>query len=593
LRLAIGTFFNAKIMITYAVDFESYYDKECSVSVYGPRGYFSHPKFDAYMVSVVGDNEFEWCGHPREFDWSILAGQRVLSHNASFDESLYLFGVEQGWWNSVAYAEWHCTADLTAFLGRPRALKNAVKDVFEIELSKETRNNMKGLDWAKMDPDFKAEVTEYALDDSRWCLKLWQKLESQWPEYERYYSAHTRKICRRGLPVDENLINQNAGKLRIALFEADQSIPWRDTGALLSRTESNKACRAANIEPPKSWAMGNEECEAWLDKHSVLFPWVYAVRNYRRINALLKKVEAFEKGTFDNRYYGGLMYCGAHTKRFSGSGGNLNLQNLPRKEMFGVDLRGQIKAAEGKSLVVVDLSQIEVRTLCWLAEDWETLDEIRKTDDMYEAFAIRFGLWEKDRGSMKALNPGLRQTVKGMVLGCGYGASAKKYAMIMKCSEEEAEQSVKLYREKMNKVAELWAKYTRCVKLASKSEEYRIPLPSGNSVHYKNLVRQEENLTCVIVRNGRPMLVRPWAGMVTENVSQSLARDIFCYHLRQIEEAGHKIILHVHDEVVIECADADAERTLSDVTELMRTPPPWIPDIPLDAEGHVVKVYTK
>ena len=81
--------------------------------------------------------------------------------------------------------------------------------------------------------------------------------------------------------------------------------------------------------------------------------------------------------------------------------------------------------------------------------------------------------------------------------------------------------------------------------------------------------------------------------LIAHNCSQSLARDVFCYHLRQIEEAGHKIILHVHDEVVIECLDEDAEQTLADVVKLMRTPPPWIPDIPLDAEGHIVKIYTK
>jgi DNA polymerase len=287
------------------------------------------------------------------------------------------------------------------------------------------------------------------------------------------------------------------------------------------------------------------------------------------------------------------MYCGAHTKRFSGSGGNLNLQNLPRKEMFGVDLRAQIVAPEGSSFVVVDLSQIEVRTLCWLAKDWDTLKEIRGTDDMYEAFAIRFGLWNKEQGSMKASNPGLRQTVKGMVLGCGYGASAKKYAMIMKCSLEEAEKSVELYQTKMNKVVALWRKFKRDIKMSAKSGEYRVELPSGNAMHYKGVTNAADSLVCTMVRNGRPVLVRPWHGMITENCSQSLARDIFCYHLRKIEEAGHKIILHVHDEVVIECADADAQSTLANVVALMRTPPPWIPDIPLDAEGHTVKVYSK
>ena len=374
-------------MITYAVDFETYYDKECSIRTYGPRGYFTHPKFDAYMVSVVADNGYEFCGHPKDFDWSLLDGQRVLSHNAFFDETLYIFGVGQNWWPDVNYKEWHCTADLAAYSGKPRSLKEAVKNIFGHEISKGTRDNMKGLDWDSMDEEFKKEVTEYALEDSRWCLKIWDALQSGWPEFERAYSRHTRVICWRGIPVNEAKISLNADKLRVALWDAEQSIPWKDTGALLSRKEANKACRDAGVTPPLSWAMGDEDCEKWLDEHADKFPWVYAVRNWRRINSLLKKVESFERGSCDGRYYGGLMYCGAHTKRFSGSGGNLNLQNLPRGEMFGVDLRSQIEAPDGKTLVVVDLSQIEVRTLCWLAEDQDSLEEIRKSDDIYEALS--------------------------------------------------------------------------------------------------------------------------------------------------------------------------------------------------------------
>ena len=107
-------------MKTYALDFESYYDKECSISVLGPLGYFSHPDFDAYMVSVVGDDGYVYVGHPKDFDWSILEANRVLSHNAAFDETLYLFGIGMKWWDEVNYAEWHCTADMAAYCGHPR-----------------------------------------------------------------------------------------------------------------------------------------------------------------------------------------------------------------------------------------------------------------------------------------------------------------------------------------------------------------------------------------------------------------------------------------------------------------------------------------
>ena len=46
-------------------------------------------------MSVVGDDGTNWVGHPKDFEWELLKGQRVLSHNASFDETLYLLGVEK------------------------------------------------------------------------------------------------------------------------------------------------------------------------------------------------------------------------------------------------------------------------------------------------------------------------------------------------------------------------------------------------------------------------------------------------------------------------------------------------------------------
>ena len=51
--------------ITYAVDFETYYDKNCSIKTLGTLGYFSHPDFDAYMVSVVGDEGTNFVGDPK------------------------------------------------------------------------------------------------------------------------------------------------------------------------------------------------------------------------------------------------------------------------------------------------------------------------------------------------------------------------------------------------------------------------------------------------------------------------------------------------------------------------------------------------
>jgi DNA polymerase len=61
----------------------------------------------------------------------------------------------------------------------------------------------------------------------------------------------------------------------------------------------------------------------------------------------------------------------------------------------------------------------------------------------------------------------------------------------------------------------------------------------------------------------------------------------------RIEDRGIKTIFHVHDEFIIEVDEEKAEDTLKEVLEIMSTPPTWIPDIPLEAEGKIVNKYQK
>lgn len=586
-------------METYALDFESYYDKACSIKRLGPLGYFSHPDFDAYMVSVVGENEYQFVGHPKDFDWGILKGSRVLSHNASFDETLYFFGVKKGWWPSVEFAEWQCTADMVAACGLPRSLKNATAEAFDLEISKATRDSMATKRWENMPEDFQKEVSDYALKDSVLCLRLWQEYKDKWPDHERLISLTNRRIIQRGLPMDTNLLKEQLETINQRLFEAETAIPWAGERPLLSRAAFDDECIKYGIEPPKSLAQTDLDTQEWLRQHGHKHKWVGAVTNWRRINALKKKLEAFDYATLpDGRYYGGLMYWGGHTGRFSGSGGNLNLQNLPREEMFGVNLRHMISAPKGKKLVVVDLSQIEVRTLCWLAEDKETLQEIANTGDIYEAFAIRMGLWSKDKGVLKSEDPRLRHKAKAIVLGCGYGAGANKFSEMYNMPIDEAEAAVDLYRERLSSIPKFWKRINNKLRTCYDTRvPYEMPLPSGRKINYgfTKLIRQNGRLShqAIISRNGKRLPMKLWGGVVAENLSQGLARDIFSNMIIRLEAGGIKLIFHVHDEVVIECDEDEAEEILERTIEIMSTPPTWIPDIPLAAEGQILTRYQK
>lgn len=587
-------------MNTYALDFETYYDKGCSIKTLGPLGYFSHPEFDAYMVSVVGDNGVKFVGHPKDFDWSLLGESRVLSHNASFDETLYFYGISQNWWPDKWSGEWHCTADMAVYCGLPRSLKGATAQAYDLKVDKSTRDNMSGKRWENMTSEFKKEVSDYALKDSELCLQLWQDYSSKWPERERNISLVNRRCVQRGLPMNTELLRQQLETIKAELFEAESLIPWIGERPLLSRPAFDDQCRAVGIEPPASLAEGDPDAEEWLRVNGQKFAWVGAVKNWRRINSLKCKLESFDYATMPNgRFYGNIMYFGAHTGRFSGSGGNLNLQNLPKDEMFGVKMRHLIAPKEDKRLLVVDLSQIEVRTLCWLAKDHETMKEIKESEDIYEAFAIRFGLWAREKGSLRS-DPKMRHKVKAMVLGCGYGAGAPKFAMMSGMSEKEAKDAVDLYRSKMKSVKKLWSDYTTDIITSYDTHNnFTVDLPSGRTLDYGKLkpVKQNDKIQYVAMmpKNGKRVPVKLWGGLVAENASQALARDIFSHMLCKINEIGNgvELIMHVHDEVVVE-VDADkAEQALDQIIQIMSTPPDWIPDIPVSAEGQILTKYEK
>jgi len=266
--------------------------------------------------------------------------------------------------------------------------------------------------------------------------------------------------------------------------------------------------------------------------------------------------------------------------------------------MFGVNLRSLISPKKGKKLVVVDLSQIEVRTLCWLAEDQASLEEIKQSDDIYEAFAIRFDKWDKSKGVLKDEDPSLRHLVKTMVLGCGYSVSAKKFALISNMDEEEAVKAVHLYRTKMKRVVSLWNKLQRQLHVAySLGTDFVVDLPSGRSLNYGVIQTQlqfgRRNYMAMIAKGIKKIPVKLYGGLLTENASQALARDIFSDIIIRLEKRGMGIIFHVHDEVVVEVDENEAEGTLELIIQEMRTPPEWIPDIPLDAEGKILDKYEK
>jgi DNA polymerase I-like protein with 3'-5' exonuclease and polymerase domains len=592
-----------------AVDFETFYSDEISITTLGVYNYLQ--KTDIYLVSIATDTGLEFVGHPKDFDWSQIAGPdwTWVAHNTGFDMGVFMRLQELGVGNTQSVTEikdWHDTADLTAYLGYPRSLKEASKYLLGLEISKDTRDKMKGKAWESMTPAFRAEVEAYALKDAENCLNIWIQHGDKMPEHEREISRLTREMAFRGVPIDAEGLENDIVKLETDLWRLRSSIPWRDEPhrdnaranrgekmAILSPIAIREECLKVGIIAPASFAKDDPGAEEFFEKYADTYPWVGAVRDYRRATkhlATLKSMKARMRPDGWMPY--GLKYFGAHTGRDSGDTG-LNLQNLPKGIVAGVDVRSKICAPEGYTLAIVDLSQIEPRCLHWLAEDETTLQYIREIPDLYEAQARAWGIWDEP-GSMKKVAPDIRHMMKQLALGLGYGMGAKKFADVADMTVEEATRLTTLYRSKNPKIVKLWKKLEAGLKRAACTPEktFKMVLPSGRALNYRT-VEDGDKLSASIPRAGKLMQIGIWGGVLTENLVQATAREVFMHQCAEIEKAGIPVLMRVHDEAVCLVPEDQAEQKLAEITRIMSTAPEWGGGLPLSAEGSLSKVYKK
>lgn len=584
---------------TVSIDFEAYYDKDLSVVTLGAYKYARAT--DIYLVAMSSD-EWSFVGHPKTAPWDRVNGMDWIMHNAGFDLSLLKCLIEKGIIPNVSAAQVFDTADLAAYLGYPRSLKEASKHLLGIEVKKTTRDQMNGKKWDEMSDEFKREVCEYALLDTQNTLSLWQKHGHKWPGGERAISQMTREMGMRGVPVNVERLRSSVQVLKEACDEALQKLPWIG-GDLppLSLQAIRNQCELEGIWAPSSFAEKDPEGIRWEEEFTGVYPWVTAVRDFRKANKHLKTVNTMLTRTIENneaiaRMPYELKYFGAATGRDSGGGG-WNCQNIPRGAVAGVDLRNLIEAPEGKTLVIADLAQIEARCICYLAQDTDSLKLMAGGADVYEAHA-RATMGYSDPNPLRDVDPKMRQLAKARVLGLGYGCGPAKFKLVAKLmagleiSEEESEKIVRDYRKQNPKIIGLWKFLEGALKDSLEDRLYEITSPSGRTIRYYDVVR-DGGFSGLLPKDGKMMRCKLYGGLLAENLTQGFARDVFMDRCYELESAGFEIILRVHDEVVVLVDEQEAAAKKQQLLSIMSTPPAWCRGLPLGADAHISKMYRK
>lgn len=605
---------------TLAIDFETFYEGDYSMTCMDARSYCTHEKFDAYIMSAY-DGNYCWVGHPKYFNWAeTTKGKTLVSFNASFDYAVYLFGLKAPGSTGAPgtpgfrtpFSSWVCSRAAANYLSIYGALSKIVAKLWGIEISKEVRAKAEGVDFRALDviPD---DMKEYVAGDSYYCLALWDKFERFWPEHERECWLNTCLMGWRGVPTNREAIEAGLEILNEAREQYKEAIPLEKK---LSIPQLRKACADLNIPPPETTSKNSEKFTDWLEQYGELVPWVSLIGKYRSVNRLISLTERMLSRVYTDhegidRIPYTLTYCGASTGRWTAGGDKLNLQQLNRDSVMGFNQRELIQTPENYKLVVCDWAGIEARLTAWLCGQEKILETLRAGEkDIYAANAKGWGLIPESVTDFKAYckeTPGqenLRQHVKAGVLACGFSAG---WSAIQRANpgmdRDQCQAIVDMYRSRSPEVVAWWRELDALAARGYRtpSHSFALTLPSGRKLYYRNcykkLIQPKDGrrpyfATCVDF-GYKSSIVN--TNLLSNNNIQSIARDLMVRAFNRLckELPGAAPCLLVHDEAVVMVPADKAEEYAQRVKDIMEDTPEWANTLPLLAEPEIMDRYRK
>ncbi len=601
------------------VDFETYYDREFSLSKMTTEEYIRSDDFEVIGVGVkVDEGETAWFTGTKEqtqkflnqYDW---ANAFVLAHNTAFDGAIlsWHFGVNpKGWLDTLCMARATHGVDVGASLAFLAE---------KYQLGKKGTEVVNAL--GKRRSDFASEEMErygaYCRNDVDLTYSLFQILSAGFPTRElkvidctlRMFTHPTLML---NLPLLEQHLNDvklKKEKLLEAATASRDDLMSNDKFAelllaLKDKDTGEPVFRSADMLPRKISAKTNKEAwafaktdEAFKELASHPDPRVQtlvAARLGNKTTLEETRTQRFIDIAKRGRMPVPLKYYAAHTGRWGGDD-KVNLQNLPSRGQNAGKLKSAICAPTGYVLIDADSSQIEARTVAWLAGQTDLVEAFEKGEDVYKIMAS--AIYAKE---INAVTKDERFVGKTTILGAGYGMGANKFSAQLKTfgvtvEEDEAKRIIDVYRQTYSKIPALWkqaqsaldavltdrtANLGKYPDALSVEGNQGLRLPSGLLLRYPDLTKDSEGQYANRTRAG---LTKIYGGKVIENVCQAIARCIIAEQMLLINKR-YRVVLTVHDAIACIAPKGEAESAVKYVEECMRFRPNWCKDLPLNCE---------
>ncbi|MDX5124676.1 DNA polymerase [Lactobacillus paragasseri] len=551
-------------------------------------------------------------------------------------------------------AGWHCSRVWSATLGLPLSLRDvgtvlglprqkitAGKELVRYfctpcKPTKANQNRTRNFPYHA--PDKWQQFKQYNQRDVEVEMEITKKLE-RFPvsqnEWENYWID--QDINDRGIRINQQLVN-NAIKCQNVFHDQYLQTAKKVTGL-------------ANPNSPlqlKDWLRQQGVKTDSLSKVSVAqllqttTGTVHQVLALRQLLSKLsvKKYQAMQKAMCqDGRVHGLLQFYGANrTGRWAGR--LVQVQNLPRNSMPDLEearelvKQGNVPAlamlydsvpdvlsqlirtafipSKNHHFYVADFSAVEARVIAWLSNEKWRQESFAKNEDIYCASASQmFGVPVVKHG----INGELRQKGKIAELALGYGGSIGALkamgATKLGLTDDELPPLVQMWRNASPHIVQFWwdvdkaakecikthlSQTTHGMKFIYRSGCMFLRLRSGRYLCYPQPKIGINRFGSELITFMGINTVKKWDRIETygaklaENIVQATSRDLLAEAMRRLEAADNPVVMHIHDEAVI---DAPADRSLDTIVQLMTKVPDWANVLILNAAGFVSDFYKK
>lgn len=588
------------------LDFETYYDKDYSLSKMQTDEYILDDRFEIIGVGLaINDEPVEWYTGDSlattvwlklRLDWTKVA---VRCHNTLFDGFILtrVCGIVPAlWMDTLAqgrmlypHLKSHSLANMATHFGLPDKGTAVI--------------NAMGLRRADFHPAQLAEYRDYCMHDVALCREMGTQMDQFTPALEVVLIDMTIRMFTEPQLVGDTdaLIELYNGEIArkealLALAEVDKSI-------IMSNDKFAARLEQLGVTPPMktsartgkqtyAFAKTDKEFTDLVEHDDPEVQLLVAARLGTKTTIAETRVARFIDMSRRGPLCVSLSFWGAKTTgRYSGNN-KVNWQNLPARGP-SAGLRMAIKAPEGSAVLVGDSSNIELRTVMVLAGQWDIVDKIRQGVDLYCDFASK--LFKR---TITKADVAERFIGKTAMLGLQYGAGAERFQemvriasvsnpLIQPITRERAYEIVDLYRQVHQEVVKLWNHCNDVVLpdiangcslmsvdangwFITQKDGFGRPGEPGVMYHALSYDPKSREWSYTMGRER----VRIYGPKIVENLCQHAAMKIVMWQTARFNRR-YPVALSVHDEIVSVIRNEELTQATAYLEECLSLTPQW------------------